>query len=437
VLDIALGILFFLIFLLIVIKSPFFSSQYVSKRIILLSYAFRILACILFYVVYTYYYTDRAEADMYRYFDDGKIMYSALSEQPLAYVKMLTGIGDKSQAISDNYYMAMNTWYKSFDNVVPNDNRTMVRLNAFLMLFTFGSFYANAMIFMFLAFTGLLMIYKTIAPENSHQNKISFFLFIFFPSLVFWTSNISKEALVIFALGGFLLTLKKLVSQPFQFQRLLLPFVFLLLLFSVKIYVLLCLIPMLIAYFWCILKPGRSILKFSAVFTAYVVLLWNFSLLFPDFDLVEAFVRQQINFMNFASDINAGSILYVPVLEANFFSFVKAAPVALANVLFRPFFFDSYNVFMFFVSIENMLFMIFLIVMLFHLKKNLMSSPLFLACIGFSLFFFIVVGLATPVMGAIVRYKIIGYPFLFAALISITDENKLNAFLKFKTKKNE
>jgi len=55
-------------------------------------------------------------------------------------------------------------------------------------------------------------------------------------------------------------------------------------------------------------------------------------------------------------------------------------------------------------------------------------------CAGFVLILFILTGIATPVMGAIVRYKVPALPFLLIVFLLIIDKDKLLkkiAFLKF------
>jgi hypothetical protein len=228
------------------------------------------------------------------------------------------------------------------------------------------------------------------------------------------------------------------LTDPRKNHRIILPVLFLLLLFLLKIYVLLSLVPFLLAFFWSVHKKGRALfLRFAIVITCYVLLLWNFNLLFPDYDIVEAFVNQQRNFMNFAGSVNAGSMLFVPELGTNVFSFIKATPFALVNVLFRPLFFDSTNFLMLFASVENTFVILLLFATLYFIRKKFKVDAYFAACLGFTIFFFLVVGLATPVSGAIVRYKIIGVPFLFFLLISLIDEKKLKHFLKFNADKNE
>ena len=50
-------------------------------------------------------------------------------------------------------------------------------------------------------------------------------------------------------------------------------------------------------------------------------------------------------------------------------------------------------------------------------------------CISFCFILFLVIGLTTPITGALVRYKIPGIPFLFMAIFLFMSQNKLPKFL--------
>ena len=82
------------LFLYVIRWAPFFNAVGLSKRTIGGLFLVKILAGTALWYVYTYIHTDRATADIYRYFDDGNIMFTALPEHPLDYLRMLTGIGN-------------------------------------------------------------------------------------------------------------------------------------------------------------------------------------------------------------------------------------------------------------------------------------------------------------------------------------------------------
>lgn len=402
---------------------PFFRIKGIHKHLVAAALAIKIISAICFYQIYTVYYTDRHCSDMYRYFDDAQILHSAFHNEPENYVKMLVGIGDETDEINEKYYMKMSTWFRSYDSFVRNDNRTMIRINAFFRLFSSGSVFVHQLLFLLLSFIGLIWIYKYLAKDNRFYNYALFAAIFFFPSLVFWTSSVVKEAFLIFALGGFIATLSGVFARKKLFLNLIFLPLFVYMLISVKIYVIVILVPVIIARLWSsISQPKFVVAKHLIVFALFISLLWNFQYIFPEMNFVDVFARKQHDFINFAQSIDAGSFIELKKLEPNVWSFLSALPMAFVNILFRPVLFEANSVLMVFASVENLLFIVFLSMTFLSLKRKFKPDISFWGNVFFIVFFFSVVGLSTPVLGAIVRYKIIAYPFLFAMLLSLIDE---------------
>ena len=82
--------------------------------------------------------------------------------------------------------------------------------------------------------------------------------------------------------------------------------------------------------------------------------------------------------------------------------------------------------------LENILLLSLLMLALFHLKiKDQIQMNLFLFCISFSMLLLLLIGLSTPVLGALVRYKIPALPFLYVGLLLLIDPNKLKERFPF------
>src|ERR1051326_242528 len=136
--EIVLTLLYAGIFLLLIRKLNFFEAEGLSRNSLSVFFCIKLLAGIALWWIYTFYYTDRSTADIYKYFDDSKIMYDALWKHPTDYFKMLFAIGNDNPYFDVNYYSHMNYWYREFDNKIYNDSHTIIRFNAFVRLFSFG-----------------------------------------------------------------------------------------------------------------------------------------------------------------------------------------------------------------------------------------------------------------------------------------------------------
>ncbi len=423
-----LALLYLFIFYIILFKSPFFNYKNIHKSEIIIAFTIKVVASIIFYLIYTEYYTVRKEIDMFRYYDDALIMHEAVNNNTVDYLKMLTGINDNSNIITENYYLRMDNWFESFETFIKNDNRTMIRLNALFLLISNNEIFVHKLFFLILGFIGSLWLLKTFESDNDRKNKILFYLVLFFPSLLFWTSSITKETILLFVLGGFMFFSKKYIQSK-QSKFLLFAIIFLYFMTYIKVYAFFVLVPILLAR---LIFKNTSTLKryigYASIISIYLFFIWNFHHISPNHNFVQAFIRKQADFIHYAQFIGAGSLINMQTLEPNILSFMSATPMAIVNVLFRPFIWECSSIMMYPAAIENFIIILLIIIMLFYFNKKDITKHLFLISLFFCILFFILVGIGTPVLGAIVRYKIIGYPFLFFALLTCINIEKIPYF---------
>ncbi len=113
-----------------------FKNSGLSPIFLTVAFLTKLIFAGLFYWVYTHYYSDRANADLFKYFDDGKIMFSAFYHDPLEYIKMVFALDFDTEYYHQAYYVHMNHWYREWELTMYNDNRTMIRINALFHLFS-------------------------------------------------------------------------------------------------------------------------------------------------------------------------------------------------------------------------------------------------------------------------------------------------------------
>lgn len=119
------------------------------------------------------------------------------------------------------------------------------------------------------------------------------------------------------------------------------------------------------------------------------------------------------------------SRINLPPLKATPASLLKNMPLALYNTLLRPII-PSKQLMISFAAIENWLIILFICLCLIFSKPfktvdwNYVLMPL-----TFSLILYLLIGWITPVLGAIVRYKVPALPFLLIAFLYLLDMEKL------------
>jgi hypothetical protein len=112
-------------------------------------------------------------------------------------------------------------------------------------------------------------------------------------------------------------------------------------------------------------------------------------------------------------------------------------PVATITGLFRPFLWESRNIVMVASGLENTLILLFVIYIFIRKPGRalvaIISNPLVLFCLIFSIFFAFSIAISTSNFGALVRLRIPMMPFFLSGLVLIEyvrDEPKLQTQTK-------
>ncbi|MBI3501371.1 MAG: hypothetical protein HY063_06215 [Bacteroidetes bacterium] len=487
--GILLAIFYTAVFIFLIRKLSFFSAEGISKNAFTFAFLVKIIFGFGFWALYSYYSRYQNRADAFLYFDDGKILYSALFKNPVDYIKLLLGFNDASL---NPYIEQTGYWLREFNQGLYNETRTVIRFNALVCLFSFGNYHVHTVFMCFISFTGLAGIYKTFLPYLKNKKRELFIAVFFIPSVLFWGSGVLKEGLILFSMGMSIYLWFKLLQEKFSLLRFISLLIFLWLLAASKIYVLLIILPALIAHTW-IVKSNKnfSALKYSAVLLLYV----SAGLLLPHFDFpfmlfekqrqsiylsrggsyleneqakrfiyIKSDVKDRIiplkdkpgyckikpgvpylkwtldNYLDtgkvynsidtttywiFYNQEGAGSRIDIPVLFPSAGSLLKTSPLGFFISLFRPHLLEAKNPLMLFSAVENFFILLFILLCLFFHKINSENFHLFLFCVTIVILLYTLVGITTAILGSAVRYKMPALPFLFIAMLLILDKEKL------------
>ena len=267
-LGIILAIIYTSFFIFLIRRLTFFNIDGISRNALIAAFIAKIFFGFIFWAVYSYYY--REHADAFLYFADGKAIYAALFERPLDYIKILLGSDDPSLF---RYIQNTGHWDRTFNQGLYNDTRTVIRFNAIADIFSFGNYHVHTVFMCFLSFMGLTGIYKTFQPYLSDKKTELFAILFFLPSVLFWGSAVLKEGLIFFSMGMLLYHYQKLLSEKFSITRIIFILFFAGLLSITKIYMLLFLIPVLIAHTWIFKTGSRNPgIKYLIVFASLIAI---------------------------------------------------------------------------------------------------------------------------------------------------------------------
>lgn len=432
-LEIALGIFYFLFFCFLIYKTSFFNICDINKNWFISIFSLKIIFGIVLTLIYTYYYTDQSNSDIYKYFNDSAIMYEAVKSNPFDYFKMLLGLDFDSLYFDNNYYRKMDYWHRSSSNSnLLSDTHTIIRFNAFARIFSMGSIYIHTIFINFISLIGLIALFKAFKPHfpSSHQRTLFYVIFLI-PSVLFWGSGLLKESILFFALGLFITHFFKL-TKVVRTSSLLILFIACLLILFTKLYILIALIPACLGYLIhqkvIKKKPFTSYLSsFGIIFL--ITLLFNY--FFERLNPFILLIKKQRDFlleMKMHNHINTIEILpFESTIDV-----ILYIPLAIYNTISSPHLNNSNSILTLMSAMENLIFIILLLSPVFYFKRKQKNIPILLFCFSFAIPLLIIIGSTTPIIGAIVRYRTPALIFIAIGIITLVDFEKIknrSAFL--------
>ena len=405
-------------------KLDFFKNGPFSTRSLQLAFFLRIAMGFGLFLIYSYHYPSRQDADTFKYFDDSKYMYDAFWTNPGDYFKMLFGIHCNTEYFNTEYFNNMSNWVRSYDNGLFNDNRLMIRVNAFLRIFSFGNYHVHSIILAFLAFMGSFSLSKLFFEVS--RSKVLIYIAVFLvPSLVFWSSGILKEAVLLAALGFFAYHFYQLFGSNRTWKNYVMLFLMSCVLIVLKLYVFMAFFPAIII--WMVIsKWRRSLWVYLLMYILFIAIATLIGELNPRYDFVNLIVDKQRQFIRLADFYPVNSRFDLEVLTYEFWSLLLSSPEAIFNVFTKPWPNELNSILYIPSFIENSLILLLLVTTFVYGKAlKVKEWDFVIFCLSFCIILYTVIGLTTPITGAIVRYKIPAIPFLMMAVFMLIDFDKI------------
>lgn len=425
--DPAITGLYLILIILIIRKAGFYKLPGINSRLVLAAFALKLIAGLALYFVYTRVYTNYLEADIFKYYHDSSIIDQALRNGNFSdYLKMTFGFNDP--ALIANYYSRMNFWEfgNSFSPI--NDSQTIIRVCALLRAITTADNYSTvALFFIFFSFTGLCGLYRFFRMNIHGYDKLILISVFCIPSVVFWTSGILKESLLIFFMGIFLFSLSKIFKKNYSPRIFIYVALSLAGLILIKTYILFLLIPSVLGFIWSTIAPGNSWLKYLLSFLIFIGICSAIGSANKRLHIPTRLAERQYDFnavakgnANMTANTPARSRFEIERLNPDYSSVIKLIPDALFNTFIRPSFVSTKAPLTIITGIENILMLIFFLVCLLTINSA-SYNHMFLFCLLFTLLLFILVGMTVPIMGAVVRYKVPALILIVVAFGSLSN----------------
>ncbi len=391
--EIVLVIVYTILFSFIIWYGKFFSLNHKAKRFLILVFWLKIIAGI----AYGQYHINHVEGgDTYRYFEDGNLVFQTLQDDPVKYFKLLTarGSGQIAPDIAPEIYK-MHVWNSS-------GNYAIVRFHAIVRLFSFGYYNVHVVFMAFLVLSGLLALYKFLYDVN-FENKQALVVAIFLvPSIVFYGSGLHKESLLIAGLGFLLWAFDRLLRHDFQPASWIGFITGAILVYVVREFYLIALIPGLFAFVSIQFVKARKQLIFSLIILLFWLAFFSLHHVIPAINPLRDMIEKQKEFLILQGHSN----ISISPLQYSLTSLLQHIPQSIVNVILRPFPKEMNSTGLIFYGIENTALLICFVVSMIYSRKlpdSLRYKSWLL--LSFALTAFIIIGCIVPNMGAISRYR--------------------------------
>ncbi|WP_207435476.1 hypothetical protein [Sabulibacter ruber] len=306
-----------------------------------------------------------------------------------------------------------------------------LKLLSVVCLLTNNSYWFSSLYLSLFSFWGCWFLVRKVQEHYPDFGMGAIIAFLFFPSVVFWTSGITKDAVFMGSLcltvGLFLKLYKtKSVTETTRGLLLLLPCVWLL--WRIKFFLTAVLLVLLVTFLfvkWLVrrvdwLRPAiRQFMIWLGLLTAGAFIA---SFAHPTFKL-DFFAKHILwNYRNLSAKTDLSNPhLEFPNLEPNLVSILQHAPEAVLQMLVRPLLWEPARFFYKAMALENTALLLTILLTVFQLLKNL-KKPVLPSFLAVLLVFFciaaVLVTLPTPNLGSLHRYRAPLLPFFLLVVIS-------------------
>lgn len=379
----------------------------------------KLLAGLILGLVYRYYYDS---GDTFLFFEDASALADMAYKSPANYIKILFGNSLESLHYSDQPRALF-----------------FVKILSLPAIITLKNYWLSGLYFSLFSFWGMWKLTDSFSTVFPKSLKLAVFAFLFYPSVVFWSSGVLKESIIMGCLSLCLVVyLPYIIDQKAVRRRNIIISIFLLLIiWQLKFYYATVLIPLLLVSIAVTYLKAKWLYIQNRYFLQFIVSLF----LLIIFYFPVSFLHPLLNAENILREIIRNHDWYLidgilPIdgyihyseLKPELGSFVRNFPLAFFSGLFRPLISDGNNLFQFLVGIENTLLFFLCSGALFRIAELKISKYFYIVMmlILYIAILATILAFAAPNFGSLMRYKIAFLPFL---VFLVTVNNSLVEYI--------
>jgi hypothetical protein len=366
-----------------------------------LAFVFKLLMGAALGLVYHYYYSAN---DTWLFFNDANAAADFAKADFLAYLKFL---------FTDEVPSSLA------DQLVNNQERSLFLIK-FMSIFSWlggNNYWISAAYFSLISFAASWYLFLSVTRSFENSEVAASLSFLFFPSIVFWSSGLVKETLAlagIYFIAG--LFIRYIHHQKIKWFEWLIALYSFWVAWNLKYYWTALFAAVMLAYVivFFLSKKYSTIQKHEAIggLIMFILLCGAASFLHPNFHLnrfLEVLITNHDDFIKISSD---DGLIHFYNLHASWASVILNSPWALFSGLLRPFVWEVSGMAAIFASLENSVIAILLISAMSGFRMKSPHRLLLFSTIMYIALLCVFLGLSTPNLGTLSRYRVGFLPFL-------------------------
>jgi hypothetical protein len=410
---------YLIVFCWIITRLKFFRESKLKSYILITLFLIRVLVGLANAYINMYYFPV---SDSISFQHSGILEYHLLFQNPTEYFT--------------NIFLSNHNNYGGFlesSNSFWNDTRSnlIIKMLSIFDIFSRTNFFINTLFYNFLIFFGTVALFRVFVKIFPNYKLVLIICIFLLPSTIFFGSAIHRDGLIFLCLSMaiyylfFMIKHKKYTVKNIFFVVLFLMFILLL-----RNFVFLLLAPALLAWIIAERKPKNALILFSEIYLFFAVLFFCSEFLPASFNLPAHVSSRQIDFI--AISKRGASAININPLYPTFGSFLNNLPQALNHSFMRPYLTEHLNFFYIPSALEVFFYEILFLAFLFFRKKSMIMSPLIVFSMFLTITMFLSIGYTIPIIGAIVRYRSIYWPFILIPTVCYTDWEKFRKIFHIK-----
>jgi hypothetical protein len=416
-----LSFLLFFIYLVLLCwlltKIKFITRSGLGHRTIIILFLLRIIAGLANAWINLNYYSGSDSAVFHQ---ESIVEYHLLFNNPKEYV--LNIFHSNSEASYTRFFDVTDSfWNRLRTNII-------IKILSIFNIFSNCNYYINTLFYNFLVFFGSISLYKIFTQIFHSRKRVVIITVFLLPSCLYFTSGLHREGLIFLALGIMCFNMFQSFRKGLTLSRCIYILCSVALIFLLRNFIFIALLPALTG--WIITSKRQKFIFpiFATVYVCFTLIFFSLKFIHPKLDLPQYVSSRQLAFIELSN--HASSAVNINPLFPNFRSFLNNAPQALNHVLMRPYITERATLFYMPLAIEILLYELLLLTyFIFPFKM-----PTYDGFIYFGLFFsmsvLLLVGYTIPILGAIVRYRSICFPFLLTPIACLIDAKKIKTRIK-------